>query len=327
MRVSVAMATFNGAAYLQAQLESISSQTRPPDELVVCDDGSSDQTVEIIEKFSSTVAFPVKIICNPINLGYSANFSKAIRHCDGDVIFISDQDDVWLPEKIATVLPEFYLEERKFWVVINDQIISDNELRTSGDTIFGASRALGFPVSELTAGSCTAISRLFATKIMPSPASVPYDSWIHRVAVAFQCRSVINIPLQYYRRHMDNTSSPLVLKGYRSRLCLMMNEFGLSPMDERHRHEYEFLASIAKVAEVLVNDGIATPSIAYTVREDARKRRELLMTRIEINRLRRMERLLPIMNLRNNTEARYTFLSIFKDIIRMTGNLEILGNE
>jgi glycosyl transferase family 2 len=101
------MATYNGAGFLDAQLESIAAQTRTPDELVVCDDGSSDATAEIVERFARRAPFAVRLIRNEQRLGYGENFMKAARHCRGDVIAWCDQDDVWMPEKVARCLHEF----------------------------------------------------------------------------------------------------------------------------------------------------------------------------------------------------------------------------
>lgn len=107
LSVSVAMATYNGAAFLDGQLASIAAQTRTPDELVVCDDGSTDGTVEILERFAREAPFEVRVIRNEQRLGYGDNFMKAARACRGDVIAWSDQDDVWMPEKLARCLHPF----------------------------------------------------------------------------------------------------------------------------------------------------------------------------------------------------------------------------
>jgi Glycosyl transferase family 2 len=105
--VSVAMATYDGAEFLEAQLASIAAQTRKPIELVVCDDGSSDGTVEIVERFARQAPFEVRLIRNRERLGYGQNFMKAARLCRGEVIAWSDQDDVWMPEKLALCVAEF----------------------------------------------------------------------------------------------------------------------------------------------------------------------------------------------------------------------------
>ncbi len=99
MKTSVAMCTYNGESYLDEQLQSILEQTEPIDEIVICDDGSIDKTLSIIEKFIKA-GTPIRLILNQKNLGYTRNFEKAICLCSGDIIFLADQDDIWMPEKV-----------------------------------------------------------------------------------------------------------------------------------------------------------------------------------------------------------------------------------
>src|SRR5512138_1120776 len=98
--VSVAMCTFNGESYLQEQLASICRQTVLPDELVVCDDASTDATVRILTQFKETCGFPVRVFVNETNQGVCMNFARAISHCSGDLIVLADQDDIWQADKI-----------------------------------------------------------------------------------------------------------------------------------------------------------------------------------------------------------------------------------
>src|SRR5882762_9087557 len=100
MKISIAMCTYNGARYLREQLDSIAAQTRPPSELIVCDDNSLDETREIVAGFAASAPFPVRLGVNEQNLGSIRNFERAIKLCEGDLIALSDQDDVWLPEKL-----------------------------------------------------------------------------------------------------------------------------------------------------------------------------------------------------------------------------------
>src|SRR5215467_4239016 len=102
-KLSVALCTYNGSRFLQEQLGSIGSQSRPPDELVICDDGSSDDTVDIIKRFALNAPFPVKLEVNASNLGSTKNFELAVSLCCGDVIALSDQDDVWDATKLAKI--------------------------------------------------------------------------------------------------------------------------------------------------------------------------------------------------------------------------------
>src|SRR2546423_12239051 len=99
MKISIAMCTYDGGRYLREQLDSLASQRRLPDELIVSDDGSSDNTVMIIEEFSSSSPFPVHFSVNDTNLGTIRNSEKAVRACNGDVIVPCDQDDVWYSDK------------------------------------------------------------------------------------------------------------------------------------------------------------------------------------------------------------------------------------
>ncbi len=103
LRVSIAMATYNGAKYLEEQLASFVVQSQLPYELVVCDDGSADATLEILHRFARKAPFPVRIVCNDERLGYGDNFLKAASLCEGDWIAFSDQDDVWLPDKLRQI--------------------------------------------------------------------------------------------------------------------------------------------------------------------------------------------------------------------------------
>lgn len=105
-KISVAMATYNGAEYLEEQLESIRTQTLPPDELIICDDRSKDNTVEVAKKYiqEHNLSDSWKVYVNEENLGYADNFHKAAKLTTGDMIFFSDQDDTWRKDKIEIMM-------------------------------------------------------------------------------------------------------------------------------------------------------------------------------------------------------------------------------
>lgn len=102
MTVSVCMCTYNGEKYIVPQLESIYAQTLTPDEVIICDDGSTDQTVSLVKSFieEHDLKDTWKIYCNEVNKGYPGNFYYAGSLCTKEVVFLSDQDDVWHKEKI-----------------------------------------------------------------------------------------------------------------------------------------------------------------------------------------------------------------------------------
>jgi glycosyltransferase involved in cell wall biosynthesis len=107
LRVSVAMATYNGERFVLEQLRSLASQTRLPDELVVSDDGSEDRTLQIVRDSAAEAPFRVHIQANTGRLWCHRNFWHAASLCSGDIFAFCDQDDVWLPEKLALCVAEF----------------------------------------------------------------------------------------------------------------------------------------------------------------------------------------------------------------------------
>jgi len=135
MKISIALASCNGEAFIREQLDSFITQTRRPDELVISDDASTDGTIEIIEKFTRAYPFPVKLILNEKRLGITKNFENAIRSCTGDIIFLSDQDDVWLPEKIA-VLADVLEKNPETGLVHCNAEVADAELNSTGATLW-----------------------------------------------------------------------------------------------------------------------------------------------------------------------------------------------
>lgn len=107
MKASVALCTYNGAKYIYEQLKSIVEQIQLPDELVICDDASTDETVDIINKFKENCNIKIKLYINKQNLGFRKNFEKCISLCSNDIIFLCDQDDIWLPDKVKIFMQAF----------------------------------------------------------------------------------------------------------------------------------------------------------------------------------------------------------------------------
>ncbi|MEA3009024.1 MAG: hypothetical protein QOJ91_716 [Sphingomonadales bacterium] len=204
--ISVALATYNGRAYLGEQLASLAAQTRLPDELVVCDDGSTDGSVELIEDFARTAPFPVRIHRNARNLGVLRNFEKALSLCEGDIVFLSDQDDFWLPEKIGEIV-EIFEKTPGALAVINDKLIADENLVPTGATMLGNIRGFGSPDGNFVAGCCSAFRREWLGIALPIPeGAIAHDTWLVGLAHRLGVVSISEKPLQYYRRHGANVS-------------------------------------------------------------------------------------------------------------------------
>ena len=204
--VSIALATYNGERFLSEQLASINAQTRSPDELVIVDDNSIDETASIVEAFKSTSLIHVRYVKNEARLGYVKNFERAVKHCNGDIIFLCDQDDVWLPQKIERVL-EVFADNPAKHAVINDAKLVSATLQDSGLTKLGQIRNSGQSLNQFVTGCCTAISADFKRQFLPIPDDVfVHDTWLHALAIALDTRIVLNEILQHYRRHETNSS-------------------------------------------------------------------------------------------------------------------------
>lgn len=205
MHISVAMATYNGARWLDTQLASFATQTRLPDELVITDDGSSDDTADVVASFAATSPFPVRFVRNPQRLGFNGNFAHAIELARGEIIFISDQDDAWYPDKIERVTA--LISTPGCLCVVNDQAIADARGQETGSTVLANARSMGRPDDWYGPGCCTAFSRALMPIVAPMPGDVvAYDHWINALAEALGVRRILDAPLQMYRRHGSNAS-------------------------------------------------------------------------------------------------------------------------
>lgn len=111
-KISIALATYNGEKFIEEQLKSIVNQSIKPDEIIVCDDNSTDGTVKILQNLINFYKdFNIKLVINEKNIGYTKNFANAIKMCTGDIIFLSDQDDIWAKNKIEDYMKAFENED------------------------------------------------------------------------------------------------------------------------------------------------------------------------------------------------------------------------
>lgn len=124
-RVSIAMTTYNAGPWLGEQLTSFAQQDQLPDELVVCDDGSTDGTIAALERFRDNAPFEVRLECNRENLTTTPNFEKAVSLCRGTFIFLSDQDDVWHANKIARLVEVFEANPEVGAVFSNGRVVNE----------------------------------------------------------------------------------------------------------------------------------------------------------------------------------------------------------
>jgi glycosyltransferase involved in cell wall biosynthesis len=211
--ISVALCTYNGERFLPRQLASIAEQTRPPDEVVVCDDRSTDRTVEILRDFATSVRFPVRIIENEQTLGSAKNFEKAIQLCTGTLIALSDQDDAWQPHRLQRSEQEL-LTHPAAGLVFSDGEIVDDQDRPTGKRLWQAFSFTEDRRNALMAGDyellvkyrfVTGATVMFRSTLrsrcMPFPSEYIHDEWIAAVVAVFSDLRAIEEPLIRYRRH------------------------------------------------------------------------------------------------------------------------------
>lgn len=216
MKFSVAMCTYNGASYLEEQLASITAQTRPASELVICDDGSTDATCEIIDRFAASSPFPVRFHANPLKLGSTKNFEQAIAFCQGDYVALCDQDDVWLPNRLEVIETEFD-RAPNVGLVFSDGEVIDETGRAVGYTLWEKLPLLPAErrrlqgrkaIDDLLAGSTvTGATMVFRARfkdlILPIPDDLPiiHDAWIALLLAAVSEVVPLASPLIKYRQH------------------------------------------------------------------------------------------------------------------------------
>lgn len=320
MRISIAMATYNGANYLQDQLDSFLYQTRPPDELVVCDDGSTDETLSLLETFRAQAPFAVHIHRNEARLGYAKNFERALSLCTGDIIFLSDQDDVWFCRKIAEVERIFQVRQTAF-VVQADMVLADQAMQPTGHTQLSNILAIGLGSASYVWGCGSALRRSFLDLALPFPVDgTGHDNWIHRLALALEVRILHPVPLQYYRRHGANASAGLASNPRRLSRLDGLRAHGLRSAQSgwlaEHRRVQAAHRRIGQSADIL--ERLRLSDRQQQAQQLLLYRMKAIESRIDcvgLPRLRRLPRVLALWM--QGTYAHHAgWRSAFKDILR-----------
>lgn len=214
---SVALCTYNGARHLAAQLDSIAAQSRLPDELVACDDASTDDSPEILRRFAARAPFPVRVIRNDTNVGVARNFETAIRRCHGDWIALSDQDDVWHRSKLE-LLESALMGAASVGAVFTDADVVDESLRPLGYSLWDAiafdrrrrsAARQGHLLDVLlwrnvVTGATMAFRSQYRDLVLPIPDIWMHDAWIALIMAAHV--RVVPLPERTikYRQHMNN---------------------------------------------------------------------------------------------------------------------------
>ncbi|MCD8338562.1 MAG: glycosyltransferase family 2 protein [Lachnospiraceae bacterium] len=219
MKLSVAMCTHNGAEYIRDQLDSILSQALPISEIVICDDDSEDDTLGIIEEYKTDYQdTDWKIYRNRPALGVTSNFEKAISLCTGDIIFTSDQDDVWYEKKVSRMIQAFEENPKAVLVFCNADVTEADTTMIRGEfwkTIpFDETQRNKFLTGDVydvlrrhnvVTGAMMAMKRDFALQCMPFPkGGMLHDDWLALCAPVYGGIVPVDERLIAYRQHGNN---------------------------------------------------------------------------------------------------------------------------
>lgn len=226
-KISVAMCTYNGEKYIIEQLNSILNQTIPPEEIIICDDCSTDNTENLVKNIASNNYTDIKFIKNKKNLGSSKNFEKAISLCSYDIIFLSDQDDIWLPNKVKIIIKTF--KNKDVDLVFSNAYLTDENLNILKYDLF---KSLNFDQKKIdiiesekafnlllktnyATGATIAFKKSLLDVFFPLP-----DIWVHDHYLAFVCSISkkiypIKSKLIYYRQHNNQQIGTLNINNFK----------------------------------------------------------------------------------------------------------------
>lgn len=204
--ISVCMATYNGEKYIEKQMRSILSQISGEDEVVIQDDCSSDNTIEIIKSLRDP---RIRVEINEKNQGHIKNFEIALTRAKGDIIFLSDQDDEWMLGKVEAVLRAF--QDAGTMGVVTDAVVVDAEDKIINESYFqitgSRSGVLKNYIHNSYLGCCLAFRREVLQPALPIPRSVrTHDGWLGIVANMLGDVVFLDEKLLRYKRHGNNAS-------------------------------------------------------------------------------------------------------------------------
>ena len=256
MDCSIAIATYNGEKYIAEQLESIIGQSCKPDQIIISDDGSCDGTIDACTRVLQKSSIRYSILRNE-NHGVANNFYNAIRHCDGDVIFFCDQDDVWLSSKVKIVL-NFFTAHPSCCMVVSNAIIWNPERADNTSSLFdffNIGNVIGedgiadsenlinkFIRHNFINGMCMAI-RKSIVQFPDTNLHIYHDVWFTVIAIANGDIAFLSQPEAKYRQHADNTQGlKRNLKGLSAGKAVKGHKLAL----QKELEKYEIILSVDK---------------------------------------------------------------------------------
>jgi rhamnosyltransferase len=297
--ISIAMATYNGGRFIREQLESLARQTVLPMELIITDDGSTDDTLKVVADFAQQAPFPVEVHRNTNRLGYAANFMKCANLCRGELIAFCDQDDVWQTRKLELCADA--LTDDRLYMVYHNATISD-DIAKEGRPLYGQQKArdlikpLGRPLSYYALGftiifrrSLLLTSSLWERSLNYNLTNVHigHDLWIGMIANFVGPVAYIPDSLAMYRLHQNNV---VLRKGG----LLKKISLNISSSTDRARNAFYLYSRVADLLcsndsdERFCKDFLAASTILRRMARWMKSRTDLYCERQFIERIRKI---------------------------------------
>jgi glycosyltransferase involved in cell wall biosynthesis len=223
---SICIATYNGEKYIHQQLSSILSQINIDDEVIISDDDSTDNTIEIIKSLNDK---RIKIIHGGFH-HFKWNFANALQHSKGEYIFLSDQDDIWVEGKYQACLNKL----QKVDLICHNSSVVDENLNTIIPSFFdyyhSGAGIIKNSIKNTYFGACMAFNRKVLNAALPLPKTmeIGHDIWLGLVAESIGKTEFINTPYLLYRRHdtaLTNISNDLKSRSKRSLFTKIWSRF------------------------------------------------------------------------------------------------------
>lgn len=253
MQISVIMATYNGREYIQEQIESILNQSVQPNEIIICDDASKDDTVSIVESVLSKSCIKYHIKTRQKNEGVLNNFIDAINLASGDVVFFCDQDDCWINNKIEKMMNVFEKNPEIMLVYSNADLV-DAKLNSLGISLWESIRYKPQKTKSLfsemlsrnvVTGMCMAARREWILKDMHFSEYMLHDEFLGWRASLENCGYPINEKLVYYRQHANNVVGCKKIRGFET---LEKTKLLIHNSSERTKNKFNDLKNIPGIS-------------------------------------------------------------------------------
>jgi glycosyltransferase involved in cell wall biosynthesis len=248
--ISVVLCSYNGARFIEEQVQSVLAQTYPVQELIVVDDASSDNTCAIIEQLAAKDG-RIRLYRNPVNLGFSANFEKALLLAGADIIAIADQDDYWHPAKLEKMMqqwheniPLIYCDSVRF-----KEVLPVNPVPNPKNNKLQGDDPKCIAMFNTISGHAMLIRKSLLAKALPIPSNVYYDWWLAMVAMCNGSVQFLPEILVYQRAHDQNvTIQQLTEKELRNQFRQMLVKHlevfstvkGMKPSNVRFFQQLEY---------------------------------------------------------------------------------------